>query len=483
GLTADAEAVVRLIDGKATAARIASEGPADPFAVEKLLAALVTLGLVYPEFVAPEGAAVPPEFPPPAAARPAGQPPAPEPSAPLRVEPLAAESAEEEVAEQAVEDFEEGETGEHPARFGELDVPPAPPAPEPSEPELDEELDEDLDEELDRPEASEDTSESAVGDYEIAEAGADAADAAESISSRDAEPTLEYEPEDAPQESIGVGEPPESTGPTSLEPDTKSPLPLDYTTGVGSVERPAPRSGARWLWVLVLLAAGVGAVVLLRGGGAAPPTRLAATRESPTPAPVPTEATPALSAMVPPTQAAARLAAPTPAQRVAATTIVAPNARASVLPSAPTPAPKAPPTVAAKAPMVVPRATARPMATAAPAKTASAQTPASAETAGASRQSWLDRASRDRQKANADRRNHFTIQLELACETQTLLDAWKHDRPAGTMWLLTSAYEGKTCFRVLWGRYPSKEAARRALSGIPSFFSSNHNRPVVAAIR
>ena len=56
GLTADAEAVVRLIDGKSTAAQIASEGPAEPFAVEKLLAALVTLGLVHPEFVAPESA-------------------------------------------------------------------------------------------------------------------------------------------------------------------------------------------------------------------------------------------------------------------------------------------------------------------------------------------------------------------------------------------------------------------------------------------
>ncbi len=44
--------MVRLIDGKSTAAEISSEAPADAFAVEKLLAALVTLGLVHPEFVA-----------------------------------------------------------------------------------------------------------------------------------------------------------------------------------------------------------------------------------------------------------------------------------------------------------------------------------------------------------------------------------------------------------------------------------------------
>ena len=484
GLTADAEAVVRLIDGKATAAHIASEGPAEPFAVEKLLAALVTLGLVYPEFVAPEGVQRGIAE---GAAAPRETPPAPEPPAPAPAEPLAAEAP---AAEETVEDFEE-ETGEHRARFSELDVAPATSA-EPSESPIDGDLDEELDEELDRPSASEEISESDVGDYEIAAAGAEEAETAESDSSRDAEPSLVYEPEDAQPASLRGAEPPASTGPTSLEPESKSRLPLDYATGVGSVERPTPRSGARWLWILVLLAAGVGAVILLRGRGAAPPAHVAATRESPTPAPVPTEGTPALSAMAP-TQGAPVAAVPTPAQRVAATTIVAPNARASAPPSAPTPAPKAPPTVAAKAaptisakavPPVVARATVKPMATAAPAKPASPQpAPVSAETAGASRQSWLDRASHDRQKANADRRNHFTIQLELACETQTLVDAWKHDRPAGTMWLLTSPYEGKTCFRVLWGRYPSKDAARRALSGIPSFFSSSQNRPVVTAIR
>src|SRR5262249_31949457 len=41
GLTADAESVVRLIDGQTSAREIAAKAPADSFAVEKLLAALV----------------------------------------------------------------------------------------------------------------------------------------------------------------------------------------------------------------------------------------------------------------------------------------------------------------------------------------------------------------------------------------------------------------------------------------------------------
>ncbi len=48
GLTADAESVVHLIDGRSTAIEIAEKAPAEEFAVRKLLAALVTLGLVHP---------------------------------------------------------------------------------------------------------------------------------------------------------------------------------------------------------------------------------------------------------------------------------------------------------------------------------------------------------------------------------------------------------------------------------------------------
>ncbi|HEV2064183.1 MAG TPA: hypothetical protein VGS00_06505, partial [Thermoanaerobaculia bacterium] len=59
GLTADAESVVRLIDGQATARQIAAKAPADVFAVEKLLAALVTLQLLRPEPEADRAASEP----------------------------------------------------------------------------------------------------------------------------------------------------------------------------------------------------------------------------------------------------------------------------------------------------------------------------------------------------------------------------------------------------------------------------------------
>jgi septal ring-binding cell division protein DamX len=57
GLTPDALRVVAAIDGKASAAEISRKTPPDPFSVEKLLAALATLGLVRPEYASEEPAA------------------------------------------------------------------------------------------------------------------------------------------------------------------------------------------------------------------------------------------------------------------------------------------------------------------------------------------------------------------------------------------------------------------------------------------
>jgi Domain of unknown function (DUF4388) len=446
GLTADAEAVVRLIDGKATAAQIASEGPAEPFAVEKLLAALVTLGLVHPEFVAAEAA-------------PRGVAEA----APREAEPQA------EAEERDAEDWEtaaEEEPADAVVPYSELDVPLETHS---SESELGREVDEagDADDEVEEP---------AVAESEIG-TGSVAGDEP-SIGASPLHPVL-AKPESAVEDErlgdlggdAGAGEL-VVPGPTSLEQDEKPRTLLDFATGVGSPERPKRRSSGPLLWLLVLLAAGVTAVILFRDRGG--PTNVAASARTPSPVVVPTGEAAVLSAVATPAAPESPAATPTafsanpqPTKAAAAKTLAA---------KAPTTAPAASPP---KPPAVsVARPTPRPAATAPPSRAA-----APPEATGSSRQAWLDRAARDLQKASADHKNHFTIQLELACETSTLVDASKYDRPAGTMWVLTTPFKGQTCFRVLWGRYPSKEAARRALAGVPAFFNSAPNRPVVTAIR
>ena len=59
GLTPDALTVAAAIDGRSTAAEISRRTPPDPFSVEKLLAALATLGLLHPEYAAEPSRAAP----------------------------------------------------------------------------------------------------------------------------------------------------------------------------------------------------------------------------------------------------------------------------------------------------------------------------------------------------------------------------------------------------------------------------------------
>src|SRR5262249_52076992 len=108
GLTADAESVVRLIDGRASAEEIAREAPAEAFAVEKLLAALVTLGLVHPEF-AGEASSSAARAALAALPAPEAEPPSAEPSAEPAIDERAAAMEEEEEQEEEEEEEEEEE--------------------------------------------------------------------------------------------------------------------------------------------------------------------------------------------------------------------------------------------------------------------------------------------------------------------------------------------------------------------------------------
>jgi hypothetical protein len=430
GLTADAESVVRLIDGTSSAEEIASEAPAEAFAIEKLLAALVTLGLIHPAFAA----AAPEDH------RPSTAP------AQDETEPAPAESAEgaedralEEVAEEEEKGIEEGAAAELPAAAPEeeaavesWDAGPSVPAPE---------------EEDERTGGPSELGESIEGE-EVGEEPVDAPLAGRNVVA----PDLEFAPLGG---EPGRGEPGERLALASDE-ETGGPQldrPLEGATGVEGEERPPSRSSSRWLWVLVLLAGAVGAILWLRGRGASPaPASIAAAATK-------TETAPNAEGATPP----------------ATTPEVVVPAPAPTAPPAPTSAP------ASAAPSAKPRPSPRPTKGRAPAPPP-ATASAGAQPKETSRQYWLDRASRDQQRLSADRKTRYAIQLELACETASLVDAFQHDH-GGSMWVLGTSYEGKACFRVLWGRYPSAEAAHRALSSAPKFFSTPKNHPAVTGVR
>ncbi len=417
GLTADAESVVRLIDGKSSAAEIASEAPAEPFAVEKLLAALVTLGLVHPEFA--PGTSRP-------AAAPPGEPEEPEEEEEGAREDEGPEPAEPESAAAVEHDEPEVEpTGGGPEAASYLDaVLVRPGEPDREEPEF---RDAEMEEEVSAPAMTD----AALDGGPI---GEDFGTPPASAGGEDRERFSDFEP--VPRQfEVGFERP------------------LDSTTGVGSLERPRQRSASPLLWTLGILAVLVAGLVWLRSRGPAAPISVAGgVTETATAAPefVPTgEPSPAAVATVPAPPTAAPTAPPVPTR----------------------PAPAAAPAARAEKPVRARGSIPAPSVAAAP--------PAASASSG-TRQYWLDRAARDEKRFA--KKGRYAIQLELACEIGSLVEAFRHDR-AGNMWVVTTAYQGRTCFRVLWGHYSTPEAGRRAMSGAPSFFSTPNNHPAVAAVR
>jgi hypothetical protein len=101
----------------------------------------------------------------------------------------------------------------------------------------------------------------------------------------------------------------------------------------------------------------------------------------------------------------------------------------------------------------------------------------------ATRADWIARAERDKRDLSKRRGVRYAVQLELACEVETLQKAWNWDRPQGTIWLLTTSFHGRTCFRVLWGRYSSLAQAREARVRVPEFFAAPGNRPTIVSVR
>lgn len=432
GLTADAESVVRLIDGRATAAEISRRAPADEFAVQKLLASLVTLKLVRPEYAAEERPA------PPAAARKEGA------GAQTDLRTQTVDRTREEGLFKPGAEQPEPETVIPEVPIVEVPGPAAPPNRFP--PVLAEhEVSAGEGRRLREAEPSEPLP-SELEDYEVSRA--------------DAFPDLPQEE----SEEIPAPESESAMGP--LDPPPSEP---SYQTLGSSREPPAGsrRSGAFLGWLLVLLVVGVAGFFLLR-------PRFARRPES---APVATRAvsTPVTEALSAPTALAASAAAtPAPTAGLPRPTSVAGPAGVAQVTGAPRAGARQP--RGAQRPSPVAQRTSIPQPPAVP-------PPAIGAVAGETRDVWIARAERYRKRLASEPTTRFAIQLELACEVRTLQEAWRYDRPAGTLWLLPASHAGRPCLRVLWGRYPNLEAARKAKPGIPRFFVTATNRPAVVAVR
>ncbi|HEY7114029.1 MAG TPA: DUF4388 domain-containing protein [Thermoanaerobaculia bacterium] len=405
GLTADAESVVRLIDGRSTATEISEKAPAEDFAVRKLLAALVTLGLVHPVPAAPP--------------RPTERPPEPEPPVAGAVDSDEPEpvfpSGETELEFEPVSEASPDQGVDLPEAAASFDASPLDTS----------RLDEDL--------------------ATIAQARPDPRDEMVELPGSETPPFDRFaapEPRPQPWEEASPAAPEEPVEPRPAPWDAPPP----ETPGTETVDDAAPpeRRGVPAIaWILGLLVAAVAAVALWRARGSSPVAPAAST-----------VATAAPAVTFPPPVTAAVHAGTSPA-------------------AAPTPMLTAAPAAGTAA---------RVAATPAPRKAPANAAPAPAEASPDSHDAWARRADSDRRRLASDKRTRYAVQLELACEVQSLREAWKHDR-GKTMWLLPVAHGGRDCFRVLWGRYPTLDAAKKGKGGIPSYFVTARNHPAVVAVR
>jgi hypothetical protein len=473
GLTADAGDVVALLDGRASAEEIAERSNAEEFAVLKLLAALTTLGLVHPAEAAPAADLRRPSAHDRESKREPVSPP---------VEPLPEKIQEpSEVEAESVEDLPKEPEWELQGFPGD-EI-----APEPFTPLVEE------------------------------EAGPPEPKVAEPAD-RPAQPVLH--PASAP-EPVSA-EPPSAPADLFSRPErgmeAMDPV-VDLTGGDGSPPGPRERrSPAMLLGLLAALIVAVAVLLVVRSRGSVP-ERTASTDVSPTAAenavfppaetavPLPTRTSRALARTAaashpppvtekPPLAVAVptRVSTPVPPTQPPATAVPTRPLPANVPTAIPTrlpptkpptpvptrPAPTKPPTAVPTRPVPTPAPTGIPTRVARPAPPPTAV--ASART-DSTRADWIARAERDQRDLSKRRDVRYAVQLELACELETLQKAWNWDRPSGTIWVRTTSFRGRTCFRVLWGRYGSLAQAREARTRVPEFFAAPGNRPTIVSVR
>lgn len=369
GLTADADAVAGSIDGKRTIEQIVRRAPAEEFAVLKLLAALVTLGLV----------------------RPALEDPFPSVSNPALELPAEAPETSEEFPEPDLEPVES---------LSAIEETPAPQVPP------------------------------------------------ETFVEEVFDPSEPPAPIALPEEAVPVLEDVVSvplfalTAPESSEGEAftrESPAEDD------SSNSPAPPrsrvAGAATLVAVLLLAAAGGFYWKTRSGrsGVSSPQSQAtvtSVAEKHQPPPVPTRTVPQ-------------------SPRSSALREVEPN-------KAPSEPKKAPPPRALPPARREERQPARPAArTAAP---------------------WKSRLAEGQREFERPGIYRYAVQLELACEESTVEKALARDSPSQKIWVAPKEFRGRSCYRVLWGRFKTIEAARAAREQVPAFFTQGNNRPAVVSL-
>lgn len=76
----------------------------------------------------------------------------------------------------------------------------------------------------------------------------------------------------------------------------------------------------------------------------------------------------------------------------------------------------------------------------------------------------------------------YTIQIEIACEAATVHRALAAPGGSRNIWIVPHQFQGKSCYRVLWGRYSTRSRALAARERLPRLFFGLGNHPTITPL-
>lgn len=84
------------------------------------------------------------------------------------------------------------------------------------------------------------------------------------------------------------------------------------------------------------------------------------------------------------------------------------------------------------------------------------------------------------QRAMSSKRGGFTINVEVACQDETVAKGLAAAGSDPAFIILPYSLKGRPCYRVIWGHYPDRASAEEAMRGLPEFFKHGAS-PQIAA--
>ena len=64
----------------------------------------------------------------------------------------------------------------------------------------------------------------------------------------------------------------------------------------------------------------------------------------------------------------------------------------------------------------------------------------------------------------------YSLQLEIICQENSIRTGLSHAGGSDDYFVLPYSFRGRPCYRAMWGRFSSKQAARNAFASVPQFF-------------